>query len=82
MNIDNIDEVENLIEKLRVVEKAGYELDKICGKDGGSFKTFALVERDTDIEVYLPNLKTEVMDAIKNVLDDQHRKIVSRLKEI
>ncbi|ACL71500.1 hypothetical protein Tgr7_0402 [Thioalkalivibrio sulfidiphilus HL-EbGr7] len=82
MDIENIDEAEQLIEKLRTVQAAKESINAATGEDGGSYETFALVEKDTHIEIELPGLKAEVMEAIGSVLNEQYDKITARLREI
>ena len=82
MNLDNIDEAENLIDKFRMVQAAKASIQRMTGEDGGGYETFAIVEKDTGIEIELPSLKVEVLESIDGVLNDQYDKIAARLREI
>lgn len=82
MKIENVDEAEELIGKLRIVQRAKKAILYMRGEDGGDPDTFALVEKDTQIAIDLPSLKAEVLESISAVLQDQHEKIVARMQEI
>lgn len=76
-----IDEAENLIDKYRIVMSAKEAINNM-EHIGCETEDFSLIEQLTDMPVHLPNLKTEVMEAIRSVLNDQHDKIISRLREL
>ena len=82
MNIDSIDEVESLIRKYRKVMAAKSKIETISGEDGGDAEEFTLIDKDSQVEICLHNLKTEALEGIESVLNDQHDKIVARLREI
>ena len=82
MNLENINEAEQLIEKLRNVQAAKASIQAMTGEDGGRHETFVLVEKDSQIEVELPHLKGDVASAIESVLNEQYDKITARLREI
>lgn len=82
MDLDNINEAESLIKKLRIVQNAKSSVDEMGGEDGGSPETFAIVEKDTGITIKLPQLKCEALEVLIKMIDDQHDKILARIREL
>ena len=82
MDIKDIDEAEALIRKYRVVMKANKSIETINDEQGGASDSFVLTDIETGVDIFLPDLKEETMEAINDVLNSQYDKIVARLKEL